>query len=476
MDTTPQSPAFADRDRFDARGKVTGQTAYTADVALPKLLYAMTVPARMAKGKVGTLPVDAALRVPGVVRVLTPRDFIPPGKPKAKQGPGAAPPPPTLKDEVGWRGEPVALVLAESLEAAIEGAEVLQAAQAPAAGAVHLPRHAPGAQREPVKDTVAGDGRAALARATTTIDVRYETPPQHHNPIELLATTAHWAGGRLTVWECTQAAQVVKTKLAEALRLDPAVIDVRSEYIGGAFGQKGAVQRQTALVARAAMLTGRPVKLVMPRGQVFHNASFRPLTRHHIQLGADASGRMTAIVCDADHQQSRQGQFPPDYHEANVQMYGVADYFGTAANVRLDTQGPGYMRAPHPHPASFAFESAVDELAEKLKRDPVEFRLAHRRDDRPADRPPAVVTLPERMPDRGRAPLWLGQAQPAGRCHRAGGRHAGGLGRGLRCVPRHHHGQHRHTARERGRPHAPGTRRPRDGPGHPHRHRRGAAA
>ena len=377
MDTPSSSPSFADRDRFDARGKVTGQTAYTADVALPKLLYAMTVPARMAKGKVGTLPIDAALKVPGVVRVLMPSDFTPPAKPKAKQGPGAAPPPPTLKDEVGYRGEPVALVLAESLEAATEAAELLQAAQGPQQGPFLSRVTQPGAQREPVKDTVAGDGRAALARAVTTLDVQYETPPQHHNPIELLATTAHWAGGRLTVWECTQAAQVVKAKLAEALRLDPAVIDVRSEYVGGAFGQKGAVQRQTALVARAAMLTGRPVKLVMPRGQVFHNASFRPLTRHHIQLGADASGRMTAVVYDADHQQSRQGQFPPDYHEANVQMYGVADYFGTAANVRLDTQGPGYMRAPHPHPASFAFESAVDELAEKLKRDPVEFRLAH---------------------------------------------------------------------------------------------------
>lgn len=371
------SPAFTDRDRFDARGKVTGQTAYTADVALPRLLYAMTVPARIAKGTVGAVPVEAALRVPGVVRVLMPRDFAPPAQPKAKQGPAAAPPPPTLKSEVSYRGEPVALVLAESLEAAIEGAEALQAAQSPQQAPFICRVTQPGAQREPAKPVVAGDGRAALARATTTLDVQYETPPQHHNPIELLATTALWAGGRLTVWECSQAAQVVKAKLAEALQLDPAAIDVRSEYIGGAFGQKGAVQRQTALVARAAMLTGRPVKLVMPRGQVFHNASFRPMTRHHIQLGADASGRMTAVVYDADHQQSRQGQFPPSYHEANVQMYGVADYLGTTANVRLDTQGPGYMRAPHPHPASFAFEGAVDELAEKLQRDPVEFRLAH---------------------------------------------------------------------------------------------------
>ena len=371
------APPFADRARFDAHDKVLGRTAFTADVQLPGMLYAMSVPATIAKGKVTTLSTAEAMKVPGVVRVLTARDFGPPTPPPAgAKGPAAAPAPPTILPEIGYRGAPIALVVAESIEAAIEGAEVVRASYAPAPGFAALIT-SKGGVREPTETVKAGDAAKAMARALTTVDVEYESPAQHHNPIEMLSTTAVWAGGRLTIFEATQGAQMVKANVAKALAIDPAIIDVKSAYVGGGFGQKGAPQRQTALIARAAMLLGRPVKLVLPRGQIFHNATFRPLSRHRVKLGADAAGKMIAVQYDADHQQSRQGQFPPEYHEAQTQMYGIADYLGTAANVRIDTQGPGYMRAPHPHPASFAFEGAVDELAYKLGRDPVAFRLAH---------------------------------------------------------------------------------------------------
>lgn len=370
----PAAP-FEDRARFDARDKVLGRTKYTADLPQTDLLYAMPVPARIAKGRLTALSTAAAMRVPGVVRILTSTDFLPPPPPKQGQGPSAAPPPPTIKREIGWRGEPVALVLAETLEAAIEGAEAVDATYAAEPFSPLIT--SPGAQREPFAPTKAGNAAAAMARAAAIVEVEYETPNQHHNPMEMLSTTAVWAGGRLTVYEASQGASVVKQKLCESLRLDPAQVDIISSTIGGGFGQKGAVQRQVALVARAAILTGRPVKLLMPRGQVFHNASYRPKTRHKITIGADAAGKMIAVKYDADHQQSRRGAFPPTYHEAPAQMYGIADYDGTTANVRIDTQGPGYMRTPHPHPGCFAFEGAVDELAYKLGRDPVAFRLLH---------------------------------------------------------------------------------------------------
>lgn len=123
------------------------------------------------------------------------------------------------------------------------------------------------------------------------------------------------------------------------------------------------------------MLIGWPVKLVMPRGQIFHNASFRPRSRHHVTVGAGSGGRIAAIRYDVDHQQSRKGQFPPSHHESVPHSYGVANHDGTTANVRVDTQDPAYMRAPHP--SHFAFESAVDELAYKIDQEPVAFRLAH---------------------------------------------------------------------------------------------------
>lgn len=371
----PAAP-FEDRARIDARDKVLGRTAYTADIRLPNLLYAMTVPAGIAKGRITALPIDAAMAVPGVVRVLTASDFGPPSKPPSgASGFAAAPPSPTILPDIAYRGAPIALVVAETIEAAIEGAEAIRARYAPERFASRVTSE--GATREPAEPVEAGDAATAMAGATTTVEVEYECPAQHHNPIELLSTTAVWADGRLTVYDATQSAQTTRSNVARALDIDPEIVDVKSFYVGGGFGQKGTPQRQTPLVARAAMLLGRPVKLVMPRGQVFHNATFRPLSRHRIKLGADASGKMVAIRYDADHQQSRTGQFPPEYHESQPQMYGVADYHGTTANVRIDTQNPGYMRAPHPHPASFAFEGAVDELALKLGRDPVAFRLAH---------------------------------------------------------------------------------------------------
>lgn len=372
----PAAP-FEDRARFDARDKVMGRTAFSADVQLPNMLYAMAVPAPIAKGRIVEVSTADALRVPGVVRVLTAADFgKPTPPPKGARGLGAAPATPTIVPDIAYRGAPIALVVAESIEAAIEGAEAIRAryADAPSFSSTIT---SPGAAREPVEPTEAGNAGAAMQRATTVVEVEYECPAQHHNAIELLSTVAIWSGGRLTIYEAAQGAQVVKANVAKALAIDPAIIDVKSIYIGGGFGQKGTPQRQAPLVARAAMLLGRPVKLVMPRGQVFHNASFRPHSRHKIRIGADAGGKMIAVEYDADHQQSRFGHFPPEYHESQPQMYGIADYHGTAANVRIDTQNPGYMRAPFPHPASFAFEGAVDELAYKLGKDPVAFRLAH---------------------------------------------------------------------------------------------------
>ncbi len=366
----PTSP-FPERERVDARDKVLGATKYAADIALPGTLFAMTVPATIAKGRIASLSAAAAMAVPGVIRVLTADDFPPAPAPEK----GSPPPPPTITTEIAYRGQPVALVVAGTLEAAIEGAEAIRPTYV---GDAFVPLvDSPGAVREPSEPVRAGDAPRVLAGSHTTVDRHYVSPAQHHNPIEMLSTTAEWRDGQLIIYEGTQSAGPVRAAVARTLRLDPAAVEVKSAYVGGAFGQKGAVQRQTAIVARAAMLTGRPVKLVMPRGQIFHNATFRPLSRHHVTVGAGADGRIAAIRYDADHQQSRKGQFPPSYHESAPQTYGVADYDGTTANVRLDTQDPGYMRAPHPHPSHFALESAIDELAYRLDRDPVAFRLAH---------------------------------------------------------------------------------------------------
>lgn len=363
---------FKDRPRIDARDKVRGTTTYAADFQFPGLLYAMMVPSPIAKGTMTEISTAAAMRVPGVVRILTPADFPPALPPLEFPAQMALP---TLEIQIAYRGQPVALVVAESLEAAIEAAELIHPTFSTDSFAAMM--DSPGAVLQKSEDVKAGDAVPALARASTTLEAEYVSPTQHHNPMEVFSTTAIWADGRLTIYEGTQSSGAIKAVIARVLRLDPANVDVKSAYVGGGFGQKGGVQRQTAIVAYAAMLIGRPVKLVMPRGQVFHVATFRPKSTHKIKLGADAAGKMIAVQYDAAQQQSRDGQFRPEYHVAPSRLYGIENYLGTAADIRIDTQPPGFMRAPCEHPGCFAFESAVDELAYKLDRDPVAFRMAN---------------------------------------------------------------------------------------------------
>ena len=368
----PSDP-FSERARVDARAKVLGRARYAADVPLENPLHAMLVPATIAKGRITALDVAPAAAVAGVVRVLTDADFPVPPPPEPD---GPPPPPPTLVREIAYLGQPVALVVAETLEAAIEGAEAIVPEYAAAPFAAIMDD--PDSPRVAADGRTAGDAEAALAAAAAIVEATYEIPTQHHNPIELIATSATWSNGRLEIEEPQQSVDIARFGVAGALRLDPASISVRSAQVGGGFGQKGFAQRQTAIVARAAILTGRPVKLVTPRGQLFHATYHRPRSRHALRLGADADGRMTGLAHEAVQENVPNGVFAAvDYHEGAARLYGIDNYLGTSADVHVDRHAPGYMRGTHPHAACFALESAVDELAVATGRDPLELRLAN---------------------------------------------------------------------------------------------------
>ena len=245
---------------------------------------------------------------------------------------------------------------------------------------------APGAETVNQADTplkkrfpeiIAGDADRAFAAAPVKIDARFTTAPQHHNPMELIATVAEWKEGKLTVHESTQNAEAIRHGLVVALGLTPDRVEVVSPYVGGGFGQKYAMQMQTVLVAVAARRLGRAVKLVLPRDQIFHDSSFRPAIRHRVRLGADRSGNMVAAIHEVDAQTSRHDLFPAQYAAVSSRLYGIKNFRGRERFVRTDVQTPGYMRAPFEHAACFALECCVDELAYSLGRDPVALRLAN---------------------------------------------------------------------------------------------------
>jgi xanthine dehydrogenase YagR molybdenum-binding subunit len=150
-----------------------------------------------------------------------------------------------------------------------------------------------------------------------------------------------------------------------------------SPFVGGGFGQKNSLLFHTVMAAVAARRIGRPVKIVLPRAQVFHGTSFRAAVRHTLKLGADASGHIVACVHEADAQTSRHDLMPFTGAETTARMYGIPNYRGTARLIKLDTQTPGFMRAPFEMSAFFALESGLDELAYRLQKDPVALRLAN---------------------------------------------------------------------------------------------------
>lgn len=349
---------FSEIARIDARGKVRGQTQFGADTQLPGMLYAMLVPATIAKGRVTHIDVDQARGTDGVVDVLSIGDF------------------PTLTPEIDYLGYPIAMVVAETLEAAIDGAEAVSATYETTP---FIPlMDSPGASVVPSEGFDTGDVEAAFQNAAEVVEGVFETPVQHHNAMELFGTVAHWSGGRLTVYEGCQNSASARNALAEALGISPDTVTIRSDYIGGGFGQKSPPKLQTALVAEAARLTRRPVKLVTPRGQLFHIATFRPRSIHNMRIAADSAGRLTAIDYDVVQENWPNGGFRSNgYYGDIARLYAIDKLRATAGDVYIDRNMPRHTRGTHPFPAGFAFESVIDEMAYRLGKDPVELRLEH---------------------------------------------------------------------------------------------------
>jgi xanthine dehydrogenase YagR molybdenum-binding subunit len=377
---------FPDTQRIDARAKVRGEPIFGADDARGDLLHAAFAAATVPKGRITEIDTRAASAVRGVRLILThenigtvkPRGFIMGG------GYGFQSFQPMLAPTIAYRGQPVALVAAETLEAAIEAAHLVEtryseepfSATLDAAGA-EIVNQADTPLKNFIPEINRGNAEQAFAAAPVKIEAMFSCAPQHQNPIELISTVAEWRDGVLTIHEGTQNAEAVRHGLATALDIDPAQVVVISPFVGGGFGQKNSLQMQTVLAAIAARETQRPVKLVVPRAGVFHDASFRPASRHRIRLGADASGKIIAAVHEVDAQTSRYDLFPGEYTATSSRLYGYASFRGVERLVRTDVQTPGYMRAPFEHAACFAMESCVDELSYAVGRDPVELRLAN---------------------------------------------------------------------------------------------------
>jgi xanthine dehydrogenase YagR molybdenum-binding subunit len=373
----------ADVPRIDGRLKVTGGARYGSDMAVANPAYAVLVVSAIARGRIVAIDDGAARALPGVVEIMTYRNTA--GRIRRGElfmrGSGylGSTIQPLASDRIEHAGEIVAVVLADSFEIASDAARRIKidyAAEPPSAGF-----DSPGADTVAAKDVskshedpTVGDAEAAFAGAAVKLEADYATPTQHHNPIELFATTCAWDGGKLTVWESSQNVYGFKNGVAQQLGIAPDDVRVVSPFIGGAFGSRGSLTQRTALIAEAARRLNRPVKLVATRDQGFTIATYRAETRHHVKLAAERSGKLVALVHEGWEVTSRRDDYMVSGTDASTRLYACPNIASKVSIVHADRATPGFMRSPPELPYLFPIESAMDELADALDIDPVELR------------------------------------------------------------------------------------------------------
>jgi xanthine dehydrogenase YagR molybdenum-binding subunit len=377
--------------RLDAIAKVTGAARYAADQPVRNPAHAWLVTSSIARGRVTGFDTAETHQIPGVIQIMTHEN-----RPKLGEfkffgvgGESSTAKPPLSSDRIDHEGEIVALIIAETFEAAREAGHKLKVEYAPETPAATLDSRGTetkaGASVNPEQypDIKVGDADAAFAAAPVKIEAEYETPTQHHNAIELYSTTCAWEGDELTVYEPSQFVVGLQNGLAREIGVEPGKITVISPYIGGAFGSKGGVTPRTSLIAMAAKTIGRPVKLVVQRDQGFTIATYRAETRHRVKLAADRDGKMTAYLHEAWELSSRADDYLVSGTTNTTAMYATPAISTKVHVVKADRNTPGFMRSPPEVPYMYALESAVDELAVALKMDPVELRRKNDTDKNP---------------------------------------------------------------------------------------------
>jgi len=366
--------------RRDGPLKVTGRATFAADNVPDGLLYAVSAISTIARGRVAALDVAAAKAHPGVVEVYTP-DNCPrlAVDPDNKFHPFAFRFEALKDDSVRYPGQPIALVIAETLEAATEGAALLKPryeSEPARTGIENGERFATAMAGMGGPSRVAfGDIDAGFAAATHITEAAYETPAQYHNAMEPHSVVARWDGDHVILDIPNQAIVMSTAIYAAYLGIPPENVLIRSPYIGGGFGSKGFANGPQMLAIVAARALNRPVKLVYSRAQMYGPVSHRAPTWQTLRLGTDAGGRLTALHHRALTATSSFDDFIEPAANAALPLYASPALLAEHEGLRLDTGTPGPMRAPGEAPGSAALEIAIDEAAEACGLDPIEFRL-----------------------------------------------------------------------------------------------------
>ncbi len=378
--------------RVDGRLKVEGAARFAAEIPLEDMVYAALAFSTIARGRITTLDTAAAEAAPGVVLVMThwnaPKMASPAVFGTSPTAAGPSDLPIMQDDSIHWNGQPVALVLASTQEQADHAKSLIRVAYAPepattsfdAAKAEGLQ---PGVFQGVVMNSEKGDSDAALAAAPFTVDHVYRTPRHSHNAIEPHAATIAWVGDTLRIHDASQMVTAAATTIAGVFGIKSEQVHITSPYVGGGFGGKGLWDHQM-LGAAAAKLADRPVRIALSREGIHRIVGGRAPTEQRVALGAEADGRLTALIHEGATVTTAHNNFPEPFVLSSKSTY-QADAIRLGVKVAtMNMLANTFMRAPGEAPGSFAIESAMDELAYELDIDPIELRMRNEPDKDPS--------------------------------------------------------------------------------------------
>ena len=360
-------------DRIDGKLKTTGTAhyAYERNDAAPNAAYGYILGAAIAKGRIESIDTADATAAPGVLAVVTYENAGKLGKAKNHTARMLAGP------DVQHYDQAVAVVVAETFEQARAATKLLRVNYARTAGKFDLAATQSSAikPKSGTPDTAVGDFAGAFAKAAVKVDQRYTTPDQSHMMMEPHSTTAAWKDGKLTLWTSNQMIAWAVGDMSETLLLPKENIHVMSPYVGGGFGSKLWVRSDAVMAALGSRaIGGRPVKLALARPQVMNNTTHRPATIQRLRIGAQKDGKITAIAHES-WSGDLPGGGPETAPNATRLLYAGANRMTATRLAVLDLPEGNAMRAPGEAVGLLALEAAMDELAEKLKMDPVELRI-----------------------------------------------------------------------------------------------------
>jgi len=385
-ETSTISPVGQGTPRVDGPRKVSGQAQYTSDFHFPGLLYAVPVEATIANGKLLKLDTSVAEKMPGV-RAIFHRENIGPIFRSTFEAPFGGicveRRPPLEDDVIRYYGQYIALAVADTFESARAAADAVRATYAkekPNVDAhleadddpdVVLTTYGPVERLQSKR----GDAENAFASAPIKLDQTFVTPAETHNPLETHATTAIWEGSTLTLYESSQGVVNLRGVLAQMFGLPKENVRVITYFVGSGFGSKLWPWTHCPLAAAAACQLRKPVKLVVSRKMMFQTVGHRPLTQQRVRIGAARDGKLMSLQHDYVYHRSILDPYHEDCGEATPFQYSVPNLRVSFGRAKRNVGAGADMRGPGRVPGLYATESALNELADQLKMDPVKLRI-----------------------------------------------------------------------------------------------------